>query len=86
MEEEKVGEWLTRHELSTYAAAFEEEGWDSRNQLPSIQEDDLPRLVEDVKMKSGHVARLRAALQQAQQQQQPPPPPPPPQKPAVAAR
>ena len=57
-----MAEFLTRHNLSTYADAFDAHGWDDISQLSSTPESDLAKLVADVKMKSGHVARLRAAL------------------------
>ena len=57
-----MAEFLTRHNLSTYADAFDAHGWDDISQLSSAPESDLAKLVADVKMKSGHVARLRAAL------------------------
>ena len=70
MAAETVAEWLTRKELSTYAAAFEANGWDSLKQILALKEDEIQRLVNDVKMLSGHESRLRAALMPAQQQPQ----------------
>ena len=70
MAAETVVEWLTRKELSTYAAAFEANGWDSLKQILALKEDEIQRLVNDVKMLSGHESRLRAALMPAQQQPQ----------------
>ena len=50
MAAETVAEWLTRKELSTYAAAFEANGWDSLKQILALKEDEIERLVNDVKM------------------------------------
>ena len=57
-----VAEFLTVHSLQTYAAAFEEEGWDNLAQLQAMGAADLEQLIADTKMKSGHAARLRTAL------------------------
>ena len=59
-----------QHNLAMYsdlamystALAFEEAGWDDLGQLHTISEPELEQLMNDVKMKSGHVARLRKAL------------------------
>ena len=60
-----VAEFLALHELEGYAEAFKEEGWDSLRQLRGIEEPDLLQLIKDVKMKSGHIRRLRTALGKA---------------------
>ena len=57
-----VRELLEQHELGQYAAAFDEEGWDSLPNLRAILAVDISQLVADTKMKSGHVVRLRVAL------------------------
>jgi hypothetical protein len=57
-----VAELLQRAELVQYAEAFEEQGYDSMQQLRDITEADLADLVRDVNMKKGHVKRLHAAL------------------------
>ena len=58
-----VQDFLALHTLSQYADAFVEQGWDSLQQLLSLSEVDLQVLIADTEMKSGHAARLRAALQ-----------------------
>ena len=55
-----VSELLQRAELGQYAAAFEDQGYDSMSQLCGINEEDLVDLIREVKMKPGHVKRLRA--------------------------
>ena len=62
---ETIATFLATHELSSYAAACEEHGWDSLPALQAISDDDLKQLVADVEMKSGHAARLRSALGKA---------------------
>ena len=57
-----VAQFLERAELSQYAEAFELQGWDSLPQLVKITPQDLAILITDVKMKSGHIRRLHAAL------------------------
>jgi hypothetical protein len=47
-----VSELLQRAELEQYAAAFEEQGYDSLSQLRDISESDLVDLIKDVKMKN----------------------------------
>ena len=56
-----VAELLQRAELTQYAAAFEEEGWDSVTHLLNIKEEQLAVLITDVKMKSGHALRSASA-------------------------
>ena len=62
---ETIATFLATHDLSSYAAACEEQGWDSLPALQAISDDDLKQLVADVEMKSGHAARLRSALGKA---------------------
>ena len=57
-----VEEFLAEHELSRYAEAFDEYGWDSLIALRNISDADLVQLQTDVAMKSGHSSRLRVAL------------------------
>ena len=57
-----VAEFLQLHQLDKYAEAFEEEGWDSLQQLRSLSTAALEQLIDDTKMKSGHAFRLREAL------------------------
>ena len=57
-----VSEFLQEAELHEYIGAFLEQGWDSLTQLKAITDADLALLIADVKMKSGHAARLRKAL------------------------
>ena len=57
-----VAAFLQLHDLERYAEAFEDEGWDSLPQLQGMDEAGLMQLITDVKMKSGHAARLRKAL------------------------
>ena len=59
---ETVEAFLAAHELSSYADAFDNHGWDSLNALRDISDADLRQLEEDVSMKSGHSSRLRRAL------------------------
>ena len=59
---ETIATFLATHDLSSYAAACEDHGWDSLPALQAISDDDLKQLVADVEMKSGHAARLRSAL------------------------
>ena len=80
-----VAELLAGHNLSVYAAAFDDEGWDDVQQLLNISVAEFAKLVADVQMKSGHAARLRKALKlpedsvgEAAKQSAPPPPVPPP--------
>ena len=88
---------LQRAELTQYAAAFEDKGWDSVTHLLKIKEEQLAVLIKDVQMKSGHALRLR--LRQALNlppppiggpavplaADAPPPPPPPPAAPPPPA-
>ena len=62
IEPSSVAEFLGLHQLDSYAAAFDEEGWDSLQQLRTVDASALEQLITDVKMKSGHAFRLRAAL------------------------
>jgi hypothetical protein len=57
-----VAEFLTEHELASYADAFDEAGYDSMAQLRRITEPKLQKLVASVRMKPGHEDRLRDAL------------------------
>ena len=57
-----VADFLASIELSSYAEAFDEHGWDSLRALFDINESDLNQLITDVGMKSGHAARFRRAL------------------------
>ena len=57
-----VSELLEQLNLGAYADSFMEEGWDELAQLRSVNEKNLDQLIVDVKMKSGHAARLRGAL------------------------
>ena len=59
---ETVVTFLAAHELSMYAAAFDEHGWDSLSALRDISDADLVQLEKDVAIKSGHSSRLRRAL------------------------
>ena len=62
VEPSSVTEFLVLHQLDAYAAAFDAEGWDSLQQLRTIDAGALEQLISDVKMKSGHAFRLRGAL------------------------
>ena len=78
-----VPSFLAEHELSQYAAAFEDNGWDSITALRDISDADLEVLEKDVAMKSGHRSRLRRALGKVAAPAPPaalpaPPAPPPP--------
>ena len=42
--------FLAAHDLSSYAAAFDDHGWDSLPALQDISDDDLKQLVTDVAM------------------------------------
>ena len=56
---ETVADFLQLADLTVYAEAFEEQGWDSLAALRVISDEELAQLIIDVSMKSGHVsARL----------------------------
>ena len=82
-----VAEFLEQHNLATYTTVLGAKGWDDLSQLQAIDESDLQKLITDVDMLSGHVARLRNALGKTQpaaplaQPQPPIQPPQPPQPP-----
>jgi len=62
---ETVEAFLAEHELSRYAEAFDEHGWDSLIALRNISDTHLVQLESSVAMKIGHRSRLRAALGKA---------------------
>jgi hypothetical protein len=51
IEPSSVAEFLGLHQLDSYAAAFDEEGWDSLQQLRTVDASALEQLITDVKMK-----------------------------------
>ena len=64
-----LADFLAAAELSTYEAAFREEGWDSVAALRDLSVFDFEQLVEDVSMKNGHRSRLRMAINRLQVEQ-----------------
>jgi hypothetical protein len=55
VEPTSVCELLERAELSQYATAFDDAGYDSLSQLHTMTEHDLVDLINEVGMKKGHI-------------------------------
>ena len=58
----EVAGFLEANKLGSYAAAFEESGYDDLEDLKDMTEEDIKEVVEVTKMKPGHAIKFRKAL------------------------